>query len=58
MEITMENERVIRTVGESKGSLYIIIPRELTRLLKIRKGDKIEWSGGAPGELRLKKIPD
>jgi bifunctional DNA-binding transcriptional regulator/antitoxin component of YhaV-PrlF toxin-antitoxin module len=56
MDITMENYRVVRTVGESKGSLYVIIPRDFARFLRIRKGDKVEWTEGAPGELRLERL--
>lgn len=51
----MGNEGVVRTVIYSKGSLYASIPRQLAQLYGIRKGEKIEWLQGRPGELILRK---
>lgn len=51
----MGHSGVVRTVVGSKGSLLIVIPSQLAELYGIDKGDKLEWSQGGPGELRLRK---
>lgn len=51
----MGHSGVVRTVVGSKGSLLIVIPSQLAELYDIEKGDKLEWSQGEPGELRLRK---
>jgi bifunctional DNA-binding transcriptional regulator/antitoxin component of YhaV-PrlF toxin-antitoxin module len=54
----MGNEGVVRTVIWSKGSLYATIPSQLSQLYGIKKGDKVEWLQGRPGELILRKKVD
>jgi hypothetical protein len=54
----MGNDGIVRIISESKGSLFVNIPSQLAQFYGIKKGDKIEWSQGAPGELRLRKVPE
>jgi antitoxin component of MazEF toxin-antitoxin module len=52
----MGDSGVVRTATKGKGgSLLIVIPSQLAELYGIKGGDKLEWSQGGPGELRLRK---
>jgi hypothetical protein len=55
----MGDSGVVRSVMKGKaGSLMIVIPSQLAELYGIGKGDKLEWSQGGPGELRIRKVPE
>ena len=45
-------------VQEVKGRMFVTIPREKARRLKLKKGDELDWDFNERGHLELSKIEE